>query len=64
MPLENIIISDSTFEVSEKPEKGLEIEMCAGIPDSDYRGIRIINADVELKNVSVNVQPDHIVEKY
>lgn len=64
MPLENIELSDSTFEVSEKVEKGLEIEMCAGIPSSDYRGIRIINADVSLKNVSVNVQPDHLVEKY
>jgi polygalacturonase len=64
LPLSNINLSDSTFEMSDKVEKGLEIEMCAGIPESDYRGIRIINADVRMNNIKVNVEPDHVVESY
>jgi len=63
-PLSNINISDCSFEMSDKIENGLEIEMCAGIPETDYRGIRIINADVRMNNVDVNVEPAFRVEAY
>lgn len=63
-PLANIEINDSVFLVSEKTEPGLEAEMCSGIPETDYRGIRVINADVVFGNVKVNVEPSVLVEDY
>ena len=58
------MIKDSVFEVSEKKEPGLEAEMCSGIPETDYRGIRVINADAIFENVKVNVEPPVLVEDY
>ena len=43
--------------LSDKIEEGLEIEMCRGIVMNDYRGIRVINSEVEVKNTKVNVEP-------
>lgn len=64
MPLSNVVVRDSSFEVSERTEEGLEAEMCRGIPESDYRGIRVINADAVFENVSVNVNPPVMFEEY
>ncbi|MBO4409794.1 MAG: glycoside hydrolase family 88 protein [Spirochaetales bacterium] len=61
--LGNVVIKDSTFEVKDYLEEGLEAEMCNGIPGTDYRGIRIINADVVISNVKVNVEPQVLFEK-
>ena len=63
-PLADIVIRDSVFSVSEKTESGLEAEMCSGIPKTDYRGIRVINADAVFENVKVNVEPPVLVEDY
>ena len=57
MRITNVRIEDSVIDVVEKPEKGLEVEMYKGIPDTDYRGIRVRNADITLKNVAVNESP-------
>ena len=62
-PLKNIVVRDCSFEVSETVEKGLEAEMCSGIPATDYRGIRVINADAVFENVHVNVEPKILVEE-
>lgn len=62
-PLKNIVVRDCSFEVSEKVEKGLEAEMCSGLPETDYRGIRVINADAVFENVEVNVEPKILIEK-
>ena len=43
-------------------EEGLEIEMCRGIVMNDYRGIRVINSEVEVKNTRVNVEPPVSIE--
>ncbi len=64
MPLENIVVRDSTFEVKKELEQGLEAEMCAGLPESDFRGIRVINADAKFENVKVNTDPMIKYEEY
>ncbi len=64
MPLENIVVRDSTFEVKKELEQGLEAEMCAGLPESDFRGIRVINADAKFENVKVNTTPMIKYEEY
>ena len=64
MPLQNIVVRDSSFEVKDEIEPGLEAEMCAGLPESDFRGIRVINADARFENVSVNTDPMIKVEEY
>lgn len=64
MPLSNVVIKDSSFIVKDDVEQDLEAEMCAGIPKSDYRGIRVLNADVKFDNVNVNVDPMVKVEEY
>ncbi len=56
-PIENVLIEDSEIDVVENREENLEVEMYRGIPDTDYRGIRVKNADIRLKNVKVNVDP-------
>ena len=63
-PLKNVVVKDSTFIVQEKVEQGLEAEMCSGIPETDYRGIRVINADARFENVTVNTDPMILVEEY
>ena len=63
-PLKNVVVRDSSFLVSDKVEPGLEAEMCSGIPETDYRGIRVINAEAVFENVSVNVEPPVLVEDY
>ncbi len=55
-PIEAVCIKDSSFEVKDE-ETGLEVEMFRGIEPSDFRGIRVINTDLELENVSVNSDP-------
>lgn len=57
MRITNVKIEDSVIDVVEDPEKGLEVEMYKGIPDTDWRGIRVRNADITINNVSVNVSP-------
>ena len=64
MPLQNIVVKDSTFKVKKELESGLEAEMCAGIPESDFRGIRVINSDVKFDNISVDTDPMIKYEKY
>ena len=64
MPLQNIVVKDSTFKVKKEIESGLEAEMCAGIPESDFRGIRVINSDVKFDNISVDTDPMIKYEKY
>ncbi|MBO4394269.1 MAG: glycoside hydrolase family 88 protein, partial [Spirochaetales bacterium] len=64
MPLQNIVVRDSSFQVKKTLEPGLEAEMCAGLPESDFRGIRVINADVRFENVKVNTDPMIKVEEY
>ena len=62
--LQNIVVRDSSFEVKKEIEPGLEAEMCRGIPESDYRGIRVINADAKFENVTVNTDPMILVEEF
>ena len=62
-PLKNIVIRDSSFTVSDKVEPGLEVEMCSGLPESDYRGIRVIHSEAVFENVDVNVEPPVLFEK-
>ena len=62
--LSNVVVRDSVFEVKKELEPGLEAEMCMGIPESDFRGIRVINADARFENVTVNTDPMVLVEKY
>lgn len=62
-PLKNIVIRDSSFTVSDKVEPGLEVEMCSGLPESDYRGIRVIHSEAVFENVEVNVEPPVLFEK-
>ena len=56
-PIKNVKIEDCDIQLSDKIEEGLEIEMCRGIVMNDYRGIRVINSEVEVKNTRVNVEP-------
>ena len=63
-PLKNVVVKDSTFIVQDKVEQGLEAEMCSGIPETDYRGIRVINSDAKFENVTVNTDPMILVEEY
>ena len=63
-PLANVVINDCDFKVTDKVEEGLEAEMCKGIPETDYRGIRVINADAKFNNLTVNVEPAVLVEEY
>ena len=58
------VVKDSTFKVKKELERGLEAEMCAGIPESDFRGIRVINSDVKFDNISVDTDPMIKYEKY
>ena len=62
-PLKNITVRNSSFHVLKKVEKGLEAEMCSGIPATDYRGIRVINADAVFENVKVNTEPQVLFEQ-
>ena len=64
MPLQNIVVRDSTFEVKKELESGLEAEMCAGIPESDFRGIRVINSDVKFDDIKVDTDPMIKYEEY
>jgi rhamnogalacturonyl hydrolase YesR len=64
MPLQNIIVRDSSFKVKKEFEEGLEAEMCAGIPETDFRGIRVINSDVKFDNVFVDTDPMIKYEEY
>lgn len=64
MHLQEILVRDSTFDVKKEIEPGLEAEMCRGIPESDFRGIRVINADATFENVKVNTDPMVLEEKY
>lgn len=57
MPIHDVTIEDCDIEVDENPEKGLEVEMYKGIPDTDFRGIRLRNAEVSLSNIKVNCDP-------
>ena len=51
------------MEVKQELEPGLEAEMCSGLPETDYRGIRLINVkDYSLDNVKVNTNPFYIDE--
>ncbi len=52
-----LVIRDSVFELTPKVRKNLEIEMYSGIPDTDYRGIRVLFADLQVENVKVNTNP-------
>ena len=63
VPLSNVHFRDCDFEITPAPEEGLEAEMCRGIPDTDYRGIRVINADATFDNVTVNASPAILFEK-
>lgn len=61
-PIKNVVIKDCDIQLTDKVEKGLEIEMCRGIEMNDYRGIRIINSEVSVENTKVNVEPPVVVE--
>lgn len=62
--LQNVVIKDSSFSVTDQVEENTEAEMCQGIPASNYRGIRVINAAVNFENVTVNVDPPVLFEKF
>lgn len=62
--LGNIVVRDSVFEVKQDLEEGLEAEMCKGIPESDYRGIRVWNADAKFEDVKVNIKPEILFEEF
>lgn len=61
-PVRNFVIEDCSFSLSDNPEDGLEIEMFNGIPESDYRGIRVRNAELKISSTKVNVEPEYLVE--
>ncbi len=56
-PLENVSVTDCRFELAPVNETDLEMDMMAGIPDSDYRGVRTINADLHFDNITINTEP-------
>lgn len=56
-PIRNVTISDCDIQLTEEIHEGLEIEMCRGIEMTGYRGIRVINSEVDVRNVKVNVEP-------
>ena len=56
-PIRNVTIEDCDIQLSDNIEEGLEIEMCRGIQMNNYRGIRVINSEVKVKNTRVNVEP-------
>lgn len=62
--LQNVVVRDCTFTVTDKKEENTEAEMCQGLPNSDYRGIRVINAEASFENVKVNVEPPVKFEKF
>lgn len=62
--LQNVVVRDCNFTVKEELEPGLEAEMCKGIPDSDYRGIRVVNAEASFEDVKVNTKPEVLFEKF
>ncbi len=63
MPVKNVSISDCVLLVSDRVEEGLETEMFAGLPETDYRGFRIAFAEnVRFENNTVNVEPPLKVE--
>lgn len=55
-------IRNSEFELTEKVKENLMVEMYQGIPETDYRGIRVLFADLKVENVKVNVEPPVLVE--
>ncbi len=62
--LENVVVKDCSFTVTDTLEENTEAEMCQGLPSSDYRGIRVVNAEAKFENISVNVLPPVQVENY
>ncbi|MCF0237189.1 MAG: glycoside hydrolase family 88 protein, partial [Sphaerochaetaceae bacterium] len=60
--LKDITISNSEFYVKDEFEEGLEAEMCSGLPDTGYRGIRVINAEATIENITTNIYPPFIIE--
>jgi hypothetical protein len=62
-------IRDALFQnvvIACLPDDGdrYEVEMFRGIPESQYRGIRLINADVRFENTDVNIDPPSQMEAY
>lgn len=56
-------IKDSVFDISPERKKNLMVEMYQGIPETDYRGIRVFFADIKVENVKVlNTEPPVLVE--
>ncbi len=62
--LQNVVFRDCSFELTDMIEENTEPEMCQGIPESSYRGIRVINADATFENVKVNVEPAVMFERF
>ena len=56
-PLENVVVRDCRFELAPVNETDLQMDMMAGIPDSDFRGIRVINAELSFDNIDINTEP-------
>lgn len=58
MPISDLTITDCTLLVSPEREEGAESAMASGIPDTDFRGLRMLFAeDVKLENIKVNTNP-------
>lgn len=58
----NLEIKNSSFEILPEIKEDLMVEMYQGIPDSDYRGIRVFFADIKVENVKVNTEPPVLIE--
>lgn len=56
-PIRNVVMENCSFLVEEQKEPDLEPAMAKGIPHTDFRGIRIMNADVSFCDVIINVSP-------
>lgn len=59
-----MVFRDCSFELTDMIEENTEPEMCQGIPETSYRGIRVINADATFENVKVNVEPAVMFERF
>ncbi len=62
--IQNVVVRNCEFAVTPKLAENTEAEMCQGLPESSYRGIRVINANATFENVKVNVEPPVQVEKF
>jgi polygalacturonase len=64
MPIRDVTFQNVAIECLPDDGKRYEVEMFRGIPESPYRGIRLINADVRFENTDVNIDPPSQMEAY